>query len=302
MSRYLSFCSQHCTCSVLRKAIDLLDDECERKEVLGGDEVCLGKAIGKAEHVGCSQSDLLDSLAMISSIADMSISDWEIQVEAFGYTALLLKRMMKSQHFNTNSFSGNNSIIGVSQMNTFGHNEGSEVVCDIEMKHIILLLQKASDMGYGDAVFKLGACHFQGDCVVQDKEMAVELFQQAADIGIVDALYHLGICYEDGTAAFQDNTLAFRLYKEAAEMGHSGAMFKLAVYYEYGVTGNGGPTDVEESHKWYKQSADLGNADARQALKKGHPYLTLDCNTVNMNSHHDHPCHALKSKDSFLID
>ena len=268
MSRFLSLCSQHSACGVLARVIHLLDSECEGNVVHGGDEVHLGKTIGKVEHIGCACKDSLDALAMLSSIAYYHANEWDIQVQALGCTALLLQRMMKEEY-------GKTQDSRASQVSASAC-EGIEVVTDIEVRHTIELLRQASYIGSGDASLKLGICCFEGDCVVQDRELALELYQQAAETGCADAMYRLGACYEDGNVTVKNSTIAFRLYQEAAEMGHAGAMFKLAVCYEYGHAGESVPKDVEKSRKWYKWSADLGYDEAIQALKKGHPFLTLN--------------------------
>ena len=276
MSRFISLCSQHSACSFLTKALKSLSDECEEQNVHEWDEVQVGKVIGKAEHVGCGSCDSLDALAMLSSVADYRTSDWDIQMQTYGYTALLLHRIMKAEPKLADSSNGKAIRDGVSQMGTPACDEGIEVVCDIEMAHVMASLQKASDMGYSDAALKLGVCYFEGDSVAQDKDMALELYQHAAELGNADAMYTLGLFLEDGIIVEKDCMIAFGLFQDAAEIGHAGAMFKLAEYYEYGLAGRGVPTDLDKSRKWYKQSADSGNDDAIKALKDGHPYLGLN--------------------------
>lgn len=275
MTRFLSLCSQHCACGVLADTIKWLSDECEGQRVPGRDEVQVGKEIGKAECVGFPQSDPLDSLAVLSSIAYLNTSEWDIQIQTFGYTALLLQRIMKMGSPCTHSTIDKTLTNKASQIITSAHGDIG-LLNHIEMKQVIELLQQASDMGSGDASFILGVCCFEGDYVAQDKEIAIELFQQAAEDGNANAMYKLALCYEDGIGVVKDNRTAFGLYQKAAEMGHACAMYRLAVFNEYGHMRDGAPTDVDESRKWYKQSADLGNKDAIQALMKGHPFLTFN--------------------------
>ena len=274
MSRFLSLCSQHRASGVLARVVQLFDSECEKEKAPGGDEVQLGKVIGKAERVGCACSDQLDALAALSSVANLSTNDLDIQIQAFGCAALLLERIMRAQSVLFHPLRGTPKN-GAPQRCTSSHSGRGEVMCNIDMRNVIELLQHASDIGSGDASLKLGVCFDEGDCVAQDKMMAVELYQQAAEIDNVDALYMLGVWNECGDDP-KDKKAAFESFQEAAEMGHAGAMFKLAVYYEHGNMGDGVPTDVEKSRWWYKQSADCGYDDAIQAIKKGHPFLTLN--------------------------
>ena len=56
---------------------------------------------------------------------------------------------------------------------------------------------------------------------------------------------------------------AFKWYKQSAELGDADAMYLLAVMY---YQGEGTLKDYKEAFKWFKRSAELGNANAMASL------------------------------------
>ena len=81
--------------------------------------------------------------------------------------------------------------------------------------------QKAAELGYSDAQFKLGECYYEGKGIYEDQDEAVVWFEKAAQQGNTNAQFKLGKCYYEGKGLEQDDEKAISWYEKAAQQGHS---------------------------------------------------------------------------------
>ena len=75
--------------------------------------------------------------------------------------------------------------------------------------------------------------------------------------------YSLGKCYYLGSGVSRDYAEAFKWYRKSAEQGNANAQYTLGFYY---YLGSGVSRDHAEAVKWYRKSAEHGNARAQYQL------------------------------------
>ena len=71
--------------------------------------------------------------------------------------------------------------------------------------------------------------------------------------------------YADGEGVPQDWTEAAKWYRKSADQGNAVAQRILGLMYS---TGKGVPRNATEAVKWYRKAAKQGNAGAQKELKK----------------------------------
>ena len=99
-------------------------------------------------------------------------------------------------------------------------NEQDRSGADVEGYDHVIQRYRTAGEGKGWAEYNLGIAYYLGsEKVKQDYEKAVEWFQKAAIKGDPWAKYNLGVCYRNGQGVKQDIKEAEKLYKEAAQQG-----------------------------------------------------------------------------------
>jgi TPR repeat protein len=165
--------------------------------------------------------------------------------------------------------------------------------------------RKAADKGSTSAMVELGVAYGTGAGVAKDEEAARKLFERAAEGGNprgvtnlaalggsaaasnparsrellskaaesnAEAQYQLGLMLADGTGGPQDDAGARALFEKAAAQNHPGALERMGAF---AAEGRGGPKDRDAAKAYYKRAADLGNDQARAALKKMECAITI---------------------------
>jgi TPR repeat protein len=95
----------------------------------------------------------------------------------------------------------------------------------------------------------------------------IRYLRLASEMGVVDAAFQLGRCYEQGLGVARDEQSAFAQFKSAAAKGHAAAALCAANLLFTGFhSGLPSPREVQQSTKYYLQSAGLGSAAAVNAL------------------------------------
>ena len=80
-----------------------------------------------------------------------------------------------------------------------------------------------------------------------------------------EAQYQLGLMLAEGTGGEKDEVTARTLFEKAAAQNHPGALLQMGAFTE---TGRGGPKDTAAAKAYYQRAADLGDEDAKKALKR----------------------------------
>lgn len=165
--------------------------------------------------------------------------------------------------------------------------------------------RKAADKGSTSAMVELGVAYGTGAGVAKDEDAARKLFERAAEGGNprgvtnlaalggstattdparsrellskaaetnAEAQYQLGLMLADGTGGPQDDAGARALFEKAAAQNHPGALERMGAF---AAEGRGGPRDRDAAKGYYKRAAELGNDQAKAALKKMECAVTI---------------------------
>ena len=89
------------------------------------------------------------------------------------------------------------------------------------------------------------------------------LLAQTADHDNPDIQFYLGVCYSFGYGVAKDEAEAVKWYRKSAEQGDASAQYNLGVKYD---NGRGVAKDEAEAVKWYRKAAEQGYADAQLNL------------------------------------
>jgi uncharacterized protein len=181
---------------------------------------------------------------------------------------------------------------------------GRAYAANKQMPEAIATWRKAADKGATSAMVELGVLYASGAGVGKDEAQARKLFERAAEAGNprgvsnlaalgggapssdpaharellakaaetnAEAQYQLGLMLSEGTGGAKDEAGARALFEKAAAQNHPGALERLGAFSEQGL---GGPKDSAAAKTYYQRAADLGDEDAKKALKR------LDCPIV----------------------
>ena len=159
--------------------------------------------------------------------------------------------------------------------------------------------RRAADKGSTSAMVELGVLYATGSGVAKDEAEARKLFERAAGAGNprgvsnlaalgggasapsdpararellakaaetnAEAQYQLGMMLAEGTGGPKDDAGARALFEKAAAQNHPGALEEMGVFAE---GGRGGPKDADAAKAYYQRAADLGDENAKAALKR----------------------------------
>lgn len=141
-------------------------------------------------------------------------------------------------------------------------------------------IRKAAEQGHVDAQDELASLYYNGQGVSQDYSQAAIWWRKAAEQGEANSQYNLGLAYNNGQGVPQDYAQAVVWLRKVAEQGKGNASAPdwirkvkeqicaraqdaLGRAYAYG---HGVPQDYTQAAAWYRQAADLGDADAQEDL------------------------------------
>lgn len=135
---------------------------------------------------------------------------------------------------------------------------GEYYIYDLNDYRAIPYLEKAADLGCGEAECLLGWCYLNGWGVTADKDKARSLLESAVGHGVEEeARRELSRIDKEIEPDIKD------IIYNAVLAGDAAARHELAVRY---ATGDHVPRDMAESVKWDKKSAEQGNAAAQYSL------------------------------------
>ena len=202
--------------------------------------------------IGCGRGDELDALATLSSLIEYNdksgdrVKSEKMKGRALACTAFFLQWNKGKVFYDfLDSQNGDQTDSVLQERLSF------------QTTKLVERLMKAATIGDPFAVSHLAICHYNGDCVPQDKKKAIELYQKASDMGDTSAMNNLAVCYENGDGVPQDKKKAIELYQKASDMGNPNAMVNLALCYS-----NGDSQDKQKAIELFQKASDMGNTDA----------------------------------------
>jgi uncharacterized protein len=158
--------------------------------------------------------------------------------------------------------------------------------------------RKAADKGSTSAMVELGVIYGTGAGVAKDEAQARKLFERAAAAGNprgvsnlaaiggggtaadpararellakaaetnAEAQYQLGVMLAEGNGGEKDDVAARAMFEKAAAQNHPAALEQMGAFAQ---EGRGGPKDAAAAKSYYQRAADLGDEDAKKALKR----------------------------------
>ena len=124
----------------------------------------------------------------------------------------------------------------------------------------------AAAKGIAEAEFMLGKRYIQGDNVRVETDKGIALLESAAAKGHSAAMNDLGVLYIDGMMVPRDDNRGIGWYRRAAASGSAAAAANLGYVYWNGT--NGQPRDFDQSFRFTKDGAELGNSQAQFFLSQ----------------------------------
>jgi TPR repeat protein len=182
---------------------------------------------------------------------------------------------------------------------------GRAYAANRQTSEAIAAWRKAADKGSSSAMVELGVLYGTGAGVARDDAAARKLFERAAEAGNprgvtnlsalggsaassdpararellgkaaetnAEAQYQLGLMLADGTGGPKDDAGARALFEKAAAQNHAGALERMGAFSQ---EGRGGPKDKDAAKAYYKRAADLGDEQAKVALKRLECAITI---------------------------
>jgi uncharacterized protein len=158
--------------------------------------------------------------------------------------------------------------------------------------------RKAADKGSTSAMVELGVIYGTGAGIAKDEAQARKLFERAAAAGNprgvsnlaaiggggtaadpararellakaaetnAEAQYQLGVMLAEGNGGEKDDVAARAMFEKAAAQNHPAALERMGAFAQ---EGRGGPKDAAAAKSYYQRAADLGDEDAKKALKR----------------------------------
>ena len=122
---------------------------------------------------------------------------------------------------------------------------------------------KASDMGFGRAMYRIGNMYDDGNGVAQDQATGNYWFEKAVAHGDIYSMVNLGYNYQYALGVAQNSEEAFRLYLLAAECGNSVGAYDVGILY---YRGTGTTQDYSAAKMWFEAAAREDYAAAYQYL------------------------------------
>jgi TPR repeat protein len=97
---------------------------------------------------------------------------------------------------------------------------------------------------------------------------AAEWYKKSAELGYDEALTKMGIMLERGVGLPQDLKGAVEWYRKAADKMNPEGMFRLGLMYCQGRSGTSSDYDADESRRLWKLAANFGHKEAAEGLKR----------------------------------
>lgn len=134
------------------------------------------------------------------------------------------------------------------------------------------LFERAAQAGNPRGVTNLAALSGGGGASANPAQ-ARAMLAKTADTN-PEAQYQLGVMMAEGVGGPKDDAAARNLFEKAAAQNHAGALERMGAFAQ---SGRGGPQDSAAAKAYYQRAADLGDDDAKAALKRLEcPYVLKD--------------------------
>ncbi|KAH0792540.1 chitin synthase regulatory factor chr2 [Histomonas meleagridis] len=209
-------------------------------------------------------------------------------------SCLFLAKLMSNKQYEPNNEELKQKILNISADN------GDPYSCNIIGIHYynkhddlaaIKYLKVASDAYIGESSYYLALMMEEGRGNIElNSTKLFDLYLRAYESGITDATYHLGNLLENGIGIAQNLTLALQYYKEAADKNNEKAATRYGIML---YLGKGIEKNDDEAIKYLKISADNNNESAnllaelldnKNEKEESEKYYKIAADLGNINS------------------
>ena len=124
----------------------------------------------------------------------------------------------------------------------------------------LMCLERCVEGDYIEGIEGLANVYFNGDLVEEDMSRVKQLLEKALELGSGNAAYRLGWMYERGFLSEEpDYVKAMEYYEKAAELDNVDGYCRAALYLANGYSG---VTDAVKSREYYEKAAGMGSCFA----------------------------------------
>ena len=124
----------------------------------------------------------------------------------------------------------------------------------------LMCLERCVEGDYIEGIEGLANVYFNGDLVEEDMSRAKQLLEKALELGSGNAAYRLGWMYERGFLSEEpDYVKAMEYYEKAAELDNVDGYCRAALYLANGYSG---VTDAVKSREYYEKASGRGSCFA----------------------------------------
>ena len=122
--------------------------------------------------------------------------------------------------------------------------------------------EKAANLGYTDALDRLGRIYMKGDLVQENYFKAIEYFEKSLELE--DSICFVGICdyFDDSDRSLEEFNKIVAQEEKSANLGNKWAMCRLAQLYQFGIENNTSfkmDRNITKAIEWYESAANLGS-------------------------------------------
>lgn len=126
-------------------------------------------------------------------------------------------------------------------------------------------MQIAAQSGHAEAQLALAQMLFWDRYGCEDEDLALDWLHKSVNNGSTRAMLYLSDLYINGHFVTRDYEEAIRLVLLAVDAGDFMAYYQMANFYQQGQCGF--DIDIDESIKWYKKAAELGDGYAEEQVR-----------------------------------
>jgi len=136
----------------------------------------------------------------------------------------------------------------------------------VDKEQAVALFRQSAEGGDAPGMQSFAAMHARGEGGLhQDDQIALHWSLKAAELGNSTAQLSAGIAYYQGRGTSENKTEAVKFFRQSAEAGNAGAMDWLGSMYAFGEGGL--PKDEEQAIGWWQKGARLGSVGCQEELK-----------------------------------
>lgn len=135
---------------------------------------------------------------------------------------------------------------------------------DVDFKKAVIYFKEAVEKGDEEARYLLGLCIFDGNGIERNRIKGLRMIREAANSNVIPAAVFLAKAYSGQKEVVQkDEEETFKWCKKAAELGDMESQYNLGRFYQLG---EGIKQDDRQAFKWFSKASEQGCFEAMNDL------------------------------------